>query len=104
MTRRLTSCLECGKEFRPRQHNAQFCAGPCRTVFNNRRAMRGVMLYDLTVAAATYPGRADELNELRDQVLEAWREHDAAKGRRRTTKTLWEILQGAQEVLRAIRS
>lgn len=41
------TCSECGNPFRSRQPTATFCGTHCRKAFNNRRATRGAMLYDL---------------------------------------------------------
>ena len=39
-------CQECGTEFVAKKASAKFCCTKCRKDFNNRRAVRGAMLYD----------------------------------------------------------
>ena len=40
-------CQECGDHFAPKRHTQRFCGSKCQKLFNNRRAVRGAMLYDL---------------------------------------------------------
>jgi hypothetical protein len=42
-------CAECSKDYKGRTYNSEFCGTPCRRTFNNRRAVRGALLYDLTM-------------------------------------------------------
>ncbi len=45
------SCLECGEGFDlDARFNAEFCGDSCRKAFNNRRATRGAVIYDLFMA------------------------------------------------------
>lgn len=79
----MASCLECGKDFRRRGHNGTFCGGVCRRVFNNRRALRGALIYDLTMIA-NYHDDAEWRKRARDRiqaVLTGWREEDGLRRR-----------------------
>lgn len=40
------ACQECQNEFSPSRYTSKFCSVKCRKEFNNRRAMRGAILYD----------------------------------------------------------
>lgn len=87
-------CKECGKGFQSRQYNADFCSGPCRRVFNNRRATRGATLYDLTMLAAaetTKPGTQAELKERAATLVVMWQREDEKAGRKRSTKRLSDV-------------
>ena len=44
---RVHACLECG---RTNTRKGDFCSKDCRSVFNNRRKVRGAELYDLYMA------------------------------------------------------
>lgn len=84
----MTACSECGKEFRRRQYNAEFCGSTCRRVFNNRRAVRGAALYDLTMMleAAAHNKQRDVIRAALDTKLKEWRLEDDRPGlpRKRT--------------------
>lgn len=43
-------CAECGAAYEARRAESEFCSTSCRMAFNNRRAARGVQLYDLFMA------------------------------------------------------
>ena len=45
--RRVRTCAECGE---PHQRDGLFCSQSCRLAFNNRRLLRGAVLYDLFMA------------------------------------------------------
>lgn len=94
MTDRL--CAECRKTFTARQYNAAFCGPSCRQAFNNRRATRGALLYDLVMA----PDPAGNLADLRKRVVGSWRVQDEANGKKRTHKRVHDILFDVEEVLR----
>jgi hypothetical protein len=87
------TCSECGKTYQPRQWNSAFCGTPCSKVFNNRRAMRGAIMYDLIVAQDAKPEAfaSAGLEGRLDDLLAAWKEEDAAKGRKRSVKGLHDI-------------
>lgn len=78
----MASCAECGKAFRRRAYNGQFCGGTCRRVFNNRRAVRGAILYDLAMIETHNPEHAAKHSfaARREALIAAWIADD--KGRR----------------------
>lgn len=43
-------CAECGTDFRSAKRHAAFCGDPCKRAWNNRRATRGAVVYDLLMA------------------------------------------------------
>lgn len=43
------SCLECGRPFERSRLDREFCAAPCRIAWNNRRLLRGSLVYDLAM-------------------------------------------------------
>lgn len=49
-------CQECEAEFNPKRADQHFCSTKCRKDFNNRRAMRGALLYDAVYAWRTERG------------------------------------------------
>ena len=81
-------CKECGKQFTPRQYNGEFCCTECRRDFNNRRATRGAMLYDLMMIEASDPDMAErfELHGSAGQLIKKFQLEDLADGRPRTWK------------------
>lgn len=84
----MTACSECGKEFRRRQYNAEFCGGTCRRVFNNRRAVRGAALYDLLMLRGMVKDDKQRANveRLLGELYVKWDSEDARPGlpRKRT--------------------
>jgi len=48
-------CAECDKPFKGRSYVSEFCSTPCRMKFNNRRATRGALLYDLVMRGGVKP-------------------------------------------------
>jgi len=86
-----TECLECGQPFKARAYGADFCGAACKQKFNNRRATRGALLYDLTMAEleSTSMFERYQLAGRKDLVIAAWRKED--EGRRRTTKMIHRI-------------
>lgn len=95
----MPACAECAKEFRRRAYNAEFCGGTCRRVFNNRRALRGALLYDLTMLAEMASNEAvrDDANRRREFLLKAWRKEDDRGGIRKRT---WQRANGVKHLIR----
>lgn len=75
-------CSECGKEFRKKAYNSEFCGGACRRVFNNRRAVRGAILYDLTML--DIKGKHENVRARIEALITEWLSADAKAGRART--------------------
>jgi len=44
------NCQECGDTFTAQRSTAKFCCTLCRKAHNNRRAMRGAVMYDAFMA------------------------------------------------------
>ena len=55
-------CMECGEGYVAATTRSKFCCLPCNKTFNNRRSMRGAILYDLFMALRFERGLADKLN------------------------------------------
>lgn len=92
--RRKTKCIECTKEFERATYRASFCGGKCRRDFNNRRATRGAILYDLAMLVLDEKDSKEQVNlaQRRDEVLASWRAEDAAAGRKRTWQSKYDVL------------
>lgn len=82
------TCLECRGGFTARQYSADFCGAECRRTFNNRRATRGAVLYDLLLIQHEDHAAFDKLrlDGRLTAMVEGWRKEDAERGRKRTTK------------------
>jgi hypothetical protein len=95
-------CRECGGEFTSRQYNAEFCGAPCRRSFNNRRATRGAILYDLVLIERADPKgfAANKLETRVEELIERWREEDATAKRSRTWKRPNDVMYDTAALLR----
>lgn len=96
------TCKECNGTFESRQYNASFCGDGCKRTFNNRRAQRGAILYDLVMIEACDP-KAFEANKLanrRDELVQRWRAEDEAANRKRTWKRAYEVMYDTAAMLR----
>lgn len=76
----MTSCLECGAPM-PITKNAatgRFCTTPCRHAWNNRRKMRGPILYDLFMAVRYQRALATKWQAwlMMTRLAKAWRDED----------------------------
>jgi len=92
--------MECGGSFKPRQYSADFCGAPCRQAFNNRRARRGAILYDLVMIEAGQPDafKAEQLDEAFRQLVQRFQEEDV--GKKRTHKRLHDVKFDVADLLR----
>lgn len=74
-------CLECGNAAR-----VEFCAAACRTVWNNRRKARGVVLLDMYMGHRYQREKSSEaqLYSMIGRQVMHWRDEDLAQrdGRR----------------------
>lgn len=89
-----STCAECGKSFEARAYGSSFCGTPCKRAFNNRRAQRGALLYDLVMVALENPeldARYGNVSSRQAALVQRWRDEDAASGRKRTTQRVFEI-------------
>ena len=94
------ACIECGGSFQPRQYSADFCGAPCRQAFNNRRARRGAILYDLVMIEARQPGayKTEQLDAAFKQLVQRFQEED--EGKKRTHKRLHDVKYDIADLLR----
>lgn len=79
-------CLECGAEISDPvkvKNKASFCSVEHRKAYNNLRAMRGAILYDLYYGNRYDRDRARELGawSAATRFMEKWRGEDVAAGR-----------------------
>lgn len=77
-------CAECGAPFLAHAtlaKHAEFCGTECRKTFNNRRAMRGAVLFDLFMTLRYERKVAGKLNVWRMICRQAmdWRSEDKAE-------------------------
>jgi endogenous inhibitor of DNA gyrase (YacG/DUF329 family) len=82
-------CAECGKEFQAKRVEAEFCSSKCKGDFNNRRAARGAILYDLMMVNRNERGLAKmkKVWFLVTRLLMYWREEDV---RQRDGRRSWQ--------------
>jgi hypothetical protein len=81
-------CRECGEKFTSNRAEAESCSTVCRKAYNNRRAVRGAILYDIMMCKRF--GRKDmklgekEARKLIDNLTSAYRRADKhyRKGRK----------------------
>lgn len=66
--------------------DALFCSSPCRSAFNNRRALRGAEIYDIFMAMRYQRHKAKGLWTLLCALAQAFREEDQ---RRRKDFVSW---------------
>ena len=61
----MSECLECKKNFAGLQKRAvaTFCSSACRKTFNNRRMLRGAVLYDIAMTNG-------DVNQIAEKVTE----------------------------------
>lgn len=76
------SCRECQAEFEAKSASAEFCSGKCRNDYNNRRAVRGMILFDLFMEMRYRRAGAKGLWSIMCRLAEEWREEDKAKRER----------------------
>lgn len=91
------NCVECGRPFKTRRYNAEHCGGACRRVFNNRRALRGAVLYDLTMieTAELSAGKTEDAKATRGRIeaaVAAWKAEDASYGRGRSWQRKYNVM------------
>lgn len=89
----MRTCRECGEGFKSRQYNAEFCGGPCRKAFNNRRMQRGAAVYDLLMIGKFDPQSVErwKLDGRLDALVETFHKDDEANGRKRSWKRPDEV-------------
>lgn len=95
-------CKECGKSFEPRQWDSEFCCTGCRRNFNNRRAVRGAMLYDVVMLQAFDPDLAERMGltgSVQDLAYK-FREEDLADGRPRSWKRAGAVVNSVERLIK----
>ena len=92
--RRKTKCIECTKEFEHATYRASFCGGKCRRDFNNRRATRGAILYDLTMLRGIEDEAAvrSDMDKRITGLIASWRAEDRAAGRERSWQSKYDAM------------
>ena len=78
-------CLQCGADlpaYSGKGQRAKHCSTACRKAFNNLRATRGALLYDLFMASRFERGAADQagLRSVMSRLASEWRDDDKAAG------------------------
>lgn len=90
----MAECLECGGSYKRRGHNGTFCGGSCRRVFNNRRALRGAVLYDLTMVARytddVTGAAAQNALERIEALMRSWEKEDGQRRRWKPARLVFE--------------
>ena len=80
-------CDECGQEFIAKRADSYYCSTDCRKTFNNRRAMRGAVVYDLLMAMRYERDLAKKLQltwTVVCRLAEMYRRQDDVEGRKRS--------------------
>lgn len=82
------TCPECGESHEAHRADADFCSGPCRKAFNNRRLVRGAELYDLMMVLRHERGVAKALGVWRlvCRLTQGYRDEDV---RERAGRPSW---------------
>jgi hypothetical protein len=79
MAKITTTCSECGETFETQSHNpSKFCCSSCRKTWQNRRMLRGAILYDMMMEHR-YNRKAEDSSEIRNvmySLLAEWRAED----------------------------
>lgn len=88
------TCLECHGSFKSKHYSADFCGAACRATFNNRRARRGAVLYDLLMIEATDPEAFQRyrLDGAASAAIAAFKREDEEAGRKRSHKGLHDVV------------
>lgn len=85
-------CLECGKQFSPRQSTALFCGDRCRKDFHHRRRARGAEMFDILMHGLHGGGKLDDALGQCKRLADAYRAADDAK---RHGRQSWQPIQQA---------
>lgn len=73
------TCRECGAKFEPKGATALFCAPVCRQAYDNRRAQRGAILYDMFMEMRYRRAGAGGIWSVMCRLAEMWRDEDRDK-------------------------
>ena len=90
------TCIECGEKHHTARAETQFCSTACKAKFNNRRAARGAVLYDMWMANRHERGVAKALGlwQIATRLAMYWREEDV---RDRDGRRSWQKPEVAAE-------
>lgn len=89
-------CIDCGAAFVPTRKDAEFCSAPCRTEFNKRRQLRGMILYDLMMINRNERklAKAAKVWFLITRLCMYWRDQDKAdRDGRRSWRKAEKVLE-----------
>lgn len=94
-------CRECGIDYTASTARKKFCSVKCEKTFNNRRATRGALLYDLFMASRYERDRAESenLRSVMARLAMRFREED---GDRKSWLTIAQTLEKISVVDRAV--
>lgn len=86
-------CTECQQYYEGGAQRSDFCSKECRQSFNNRRAARGALLYDMTMIEARHPDKFERLGfaDTREAMIRRWVAEDIAAGRHRSHKRTRDV-------------
>lgn len=93
----MRGCAECGKDLKARRANRAFCGAACRRVFNNRRANRGSILYDLVVIEDEGGEPGKQATERIAEMVAHWKEED--KRRKRSAMSRYDVFYNSHLML-----
>lgn len=70
------TCRECGASSEANTHNPVFCSQKCNNAWSQRRAKRGILVYDILMEMRYHRSGAKGLWTLMCRLAEEWREED----------------------------
>lgn len=91
-------CSECGSDFTPRQASGHLCGSSCAKAWNNRRLVRGALLYDLVMANRfdRTTARSLRITSAVNRLASVYREQDrTGRGGRRSWRAPDAVVRGA---------
>ena len=75
------NCRECGERFKAKTFVAEFCSGKCRNDYNNRRAVRGMIVYDCIMSMLYEPKTSRGMWNAIRKLAASWKKEDVEKRR-----------------------
>ena len=84
-------CRECGNHFLAKRTTREFCSAACRAAHNNRRAIRGALIYDLLMTWRFDRGDGKD-SAARDLMGRAAAAFKAEDDRDRDSRQSWDDL------------
>ncbi len=80
----MAHCQECNAAYETRRADQDFCTPGCRDSWNNRRRIRGAMLYDYFMAHRVERKSGTGYLRAMGRLVSMWRAEDARAGRARS--------------------